>query len=392
MRVLRRILIALAIVAVVALIVAAATPIALGWTDPPVYGRQVAERALAEARASEARDWAPELLRRTETTMRINRDAELRERHRLLPLRDFRVIRVGYARAEQEARLAIAEAERRAASAEKIASDQLDRAESAIASAEEVLDAAGRQTDLRGRLARARLLYDESRLRYEGGDYPYARERAALAEAQADQVVERATAMMERYVDAGEVARWQRWIDDTVRWSKRTGQPAIVVSKDDHLLTLYERGSEVHTFPADIGLNNLEGKVRAGDHATPEGRYKVTSKRNVGQTAFYKAFMLDYPNQEDRKRFDELRRKGEIPNGAGPGNLIEIHGEGGRAKDWTRGCVAVSNEHMDQLFKRVRVGTPVTIVGGRGEGGVFSGLVRSYTSSTDGASDDTALD
>ncbi|HEX2464447.1 MAG TPA: L,D-transpeptidase [Thermoanaerobaculia bacterium] len=388
---LRRILIALAIVAVLALIVAAVTPVALGWTDPPDYGRQVAERALAEARASLARDWAPELLRRAETTMRINRDAEVLESHRLLPLRDFRVIRVGYDRAEKESRLAIAEGEKRAADLEKIASDQLDRAESAIASAEEVLDAAGRQTDLRGRLARARLLYDESRLRYEDGDFPYARDRAALAEEQAIGVVKRATAMMERYVDAGEVARWQRWIDDTIRWSKRTGEPAIVVSKDDHRLTLYQSGREVHTFPADIGLNNLNGKVRAGDHATPEGRYKVTSKRNVGQTAFYKAFMLDYPNQEDRKRFDELRRKGEIPRGAGPGNLIEIHGEGGRAKDWTRGCVAVSNDHMDKLFKLVRVGTPVTIVGGRGEGGVFSGLVRSYAT-TEGASDDTALD
>jgi L,D-peptidoglycan transpeptidase YkuD (ErfK/YbiS/YcfS/YnhG family) len=369
-RVLRRILIALAIVAVLALIVAVATPVALGWTDPPVYGRQVAERALAEARASQARDWAPELLRRAETTMRLNRDAEVQESHRLLPLRDYRVIRVGFDRAEKEARLAIAQAEKRAAEAEKIASEQLD---------------------LRGRLARARLLYDESRLRYEDGDYPYARDRAALAEAQAVGVIKRTTAMMERYVDAGEVARWQRWIDDTVRWSKRTGEPAIVVSKDDHRLTLYENGREVHTFPADIGLNNMTGKVRAGDHATPEGRYKVTSKRNVGQTAFYKALMLDYPNQEDRKRFDDLRRQGQIPRGAGPGNLIEIHGEGGRAKDWTRGCVAVSNDHMDQLFKRVRVGTPVTIVGGRGEGGVFSGLVRSYATTSD-ASNDTALD
>ena len=51
----------------------------------------------------------------------------------------------------------------------------------------------------------------------------------------------------------------------------------------------------------------------------------------------------------------------------------------------------MSNDHMDKLFKLVRVGTPVTIVGGRGEGGVFSGLVRSYAT-TDGASDDTALD
>jgi L,D-peptidoglycan transpeptidase YkuD (ErfK/YbiS/YcfS/YnhG family) len=390
-RVLRRILIALAIIALLALIVAAVTPVALGWTAPPVYGRQVAERALAEARASEARDWAPELLRRAETTMRINRDAEVLESHRLLPLRDYRVIRSVYDRAEQEARLAIAEADRRAASAEKIASDQLDSAESAIASAEEVLDHAGRQPDLRGRLTRARLLYDEARRRYEDGDFRYARDRAVLAEAQAAGVTKGTTALMERYVDAGEVARWQRWIEDTIRWSKRTGEPAIVVSKDDHRLTLYENGREVNTFPADIGVNNLPDKVRSGDHATPEGRYKVTSKRNLGQTAYYKALMLDYPNQEDRRRFDELRRKGEIPRGAGPGSLIEIHGEGGRAKDWTRGCVAVSNEHMDKLFQRVRVGTPVTIVGGRGEGGVFSGLVRSYASRGE-ASDDTALD
>jgi hypothetical protein len=389
--VLRRILITLATVALLAVIVAAATPVVLGWTTPPAHGRQAAERALAEARASEARDWAPELLRRAETTMRINRDADVLESHRLLPLRDFRVIGAGYDRAVEEARMAIDEAARRSADAEKLASDQLDRAESAIATAEAVLDAAGRQPDLRGRLARARLVYDEAQLRYEDGDFRYAHDRAGLAEAQALGVTRQTTELMQRYVDAGEVARWRRWIDDTIRWSKRTGGPAIVVSKDDHRLTLYENGREVHTFPADIGLNNLPDKVRAGDHATPEGRYKVTSKRNVGQTAYYKALMLDYPNQEDRKRFDELRRKGEIPRGAGPGSLIEIHGEGGRAKDWTRGCVAVSNEHMDALFQRVRVGTPVTIVGGRGEGGVFSGLVRSYAAQGE-TIDDTALD
>ena len=388
---LRRILISLAIVALLGLIAAAATPIVLGWTDPPVYARTVAEKALADARASTARDWAPELLRRAETSMRLNQAAELMESHRLLPLRDYRVVRIGFDRAEKEARVAIAEAERRAADSEKVASTQLELARVAIESAQDVLEAAGRQTDLRSRLARARLLYDEARHRYDDGDYPYARARAGLAAAQAVGVINRTTAMMERYVDAGEVARWQRWIDETIKWSKRTGEPAIVVSKDDHHLTLYESGREVRTWPADIGLNNMTDKSRSGDHATPEGRYKVTSKRNVGQTAYYKALMLDYPNQEDRKRFDELRRQGQIPKGAGPGSLIEIHGEGGRAKDWTRGCVAVSNDDMDQLFARVRVGTPVTIVGGRGEGGVFSKIVRDHANREDG-SDDTALD
>jgi lipoprotein-anchoring transpeptidase ErfK/SrfK len=389
--VLRRILLWSLGVAVIALLVACAIPVSLGWTTPPQYSRQAAETALAKARDSGAREWAPELLRRAETTMRLNLAEERMQSHRLLPRRDYRVARVGFGRVEHESAVATVEAIRRATSAKVVASEQLALAKEAVDDADEVLGAAGRQVDLRGRLARARILYQEAVLRFEGAEYPLAHERAALAEAQARGVVKRATAMMERYVDAGEVARWQKWMDETIHWSKRTGEPAIVVSKDDHRLTLYVKGQAVHTYPADIGTNNLSGKVRAGDSATPEGRYKVTSKRSRGQTAYYKALMLDYPNQDDRKRFEELRRKGQIPRGVGPGSLIEIHGEGGRDEDWTRGCVAVSNDHMDELFAKVRVGTPVTIVGGRGEGGVFSTLVRSYAAVSDG-SDDTAID
>ncbi|HVR28644.1 MAG TPA: L,D-transpeptidase [Thermoanaerobaculia bacterium] len=387
----RRVLFWSSIVGGVALISACATPVLLGWTAPPAQARQAAESALGKARDAGARDWAPELLRRAETTMRLNLAEERRQSQRPLPLRDFSVARAGFGRVEREAATAKSEAARRASRAEVHAADQLASTAAALDEAAEVLAAVGLQVDLRGRLARARILFEEARLRFAAGEYPLARDRAALAEAQARGVVGRATAMMERYVDAGEVARWQRWIDEAIRWSKRTGEPAIVVSKDDHRLTLYVEGRAVHTYPADIGLNNLTGKVRSGDHATPEGRYKVTSKRGIGQTAFYKALMLDYPNRDDRKRFEELRRRGQVPRGAGPGSLIEIHGDGGRDQDWTRGCVAVSNSHMDELFAKVRVGTPVTIVGGRGEGGVFSTLVRNYAAVSDG-SDDATVD
>ena len=78
---------------------------------------------------------------------------------------------------------------------------------------------------------------------------------------------------------------------------------------------------------------------------------------------FYKALLLDYPNAEDRAEFNRARRSGDLPPSAGIGGLIEIHGEGGRGRDWTRGCAAVTNRDMDELFARVGVGTPVTIVG-----------------------------
>jgi hypothetical protein len=86
--------------------------------------------------------------------------------------------------------------------------------------------------------------------------------------------------------------------------------------------------------------------------------------------------LLDYPNQADRARLARLKAAGQIARGAGPGSLIEIHGEGGRGEDWTRGCVALSNPDMDDLFGRVGVGTRVTIVGGEGKDGAFSSLVR----------------
>jgi L,D-peptidoglycan transpeptidase YkuD (ErfK/YbiS/YcfS/YnhG family) len=52
-----------------------------------------------------------------------------------------------------------------------------------------------------------------------------------------------------------------------------------------------------------------------------------------------------------------------VPANAGIGSLIEIHGEGGQGRDWTDGCVALSNSDMDRVFSHARVGTPVTIVG-----------------------------
>jgi len=42
--------------------------------------------------------------------------------------------------------------------------------------------------------------------------------------------------------------------------------------------------------------------------------------------------------------------------------LIEIHGEGGKNRDWTDGCIAMTNEDIDHLMQYSSVGMPVTIV------------------------------
>jgi len=78
-----------------------------------------------------------------------------------------------------------------------------------------------------------------------------------------------------------------------------------------------------------------------------------------------------------------MKRAGQLPRGAALGGLIEIHGEGGRGKDWTKGCVALSNDDIDDLYRKVGVGTPVTIVGGDGRG-VFAQLARESGSGSGG--------
>ncbi|MBE0564409.1 MAG: L,D-transpeptidase, partial [Krumholzibacteria bacterium] len=181
-----------------------------------------------------------------------------------------------------------------------------------------------------------------------------------------------------RFADPAQVRTWRKWVDATVARSAREKIPAIVVYKEKRLLVLYDRGRAVAVYTADMGRNRLQQKRHAGDKATPEGRYHVTAKKQGGQTRYYKALLLDYPNDEDRSRFARIRAEGGVPDGVGPGRHIEIHGHGGRERDWTDGCVALSDPDMDTLFAKVAVGTPVTIVGGDGQDGVFSSLWRDH--------------
>ncbi len=116
-------------------------------------------------------------------------------------------------------------------------------------------------------------------------------------------------------------------------------------------------------FAAELGGNGLERKLHTGDRATPEGRYKVTVKKAGGATKYYLALLIDYPNAADLRRYRAAEAGGDVRRGTGAGSLIEIHGHGGSGRDWTDGCVALTNEDMDRLYPKVRVGTPVTIVG-----------------------------
>jgi len=158
-------------------------------------------------------------------------------------------------------------------------------------------------------------------------------------------------------------ADWSTDIRETVAWSRSGQRRALVVDKLNHRVHLLQGGRTVRTYPAELGPGWIDRKVREGDRATPEGRYRVVRKKSAGQTRYHKALLLDYPNGEDAARFRRLVRAGMLPRGSRIGGLIEIHGEGGKGEDWTMGCVSLRNDHIDEVFSQLAVGTPVTIVG-----------------------------
>jgi len=166
-----------------------------------------------------------------------------------------------------------------------------------------------------------------------------------------------------RFSDPALRRQWRGMADAVIAESRDRQSFAIVVDKLRRELILYYRGLRMASYHAELGANGLRRKEYSGDRATPEGIYRVVDLKQGKRTKYYKALLIDYPNADDRIRYQAGKRRGSIPRRAGIGSLIEIHGDGGTGEDWTDGCVALSNDNMDDVFARSRLGMPVAIVG-----------------------------
>ncbi len=150
----------------------------------------------------------------------------------------------------------------------------------------------------------------------------------------------------------------------------------IVVNKKRHILYLFSGDTLMRIYPVNLGPDPLNHKIRAGDGRTPEGRYFICNKNP--NSKYYKSLGISYPSKEDAKRGLRLgfitKKQYEaivyaIDHGKRPpwftrlGGAVCIHG-GGIGWDWTRGCIALRNADVQELFEVTRVGTPVIIISG----------------------------
>ncbi len=207
------------------------------------------------------------------------------------------------------------------------------------------------------------VLVKQARLFLEQGQF----EHAIRASENAGKILLTQTALLTnelgRYADDDLIAAWRESAQRTIDWSRTHRAQVIVISKADRILTLYKNGRKILTYPIRLGSRGIRAKQHYGDGATPEGEYRIQRKRGPGQTPYFRAMILDYPNADDRRRFEEAQKAGLIPRSHHMAGLIQLHGIAQGITDQPYGSIVLDNPQIAMLFDHVAVGTPVNIVG-----------------------------
>lgn len=136
----------------------------------------------------------------------------------------------------------------------------------------------------------------------------------------------------------------------------------LLLDKSRRLLHLFQEGRIIkHSYTVALGGNPKGHKEREGDQKTPEGFYLIELKNQKSE--FYLSLRLNYPNGLDHKRAKERGIKD-------PGKDVMIHGLPNswvkrrfikHPSDWTKGCAAVTNTEISDIFATVQLGTLIEI-------------------------------
>ena len=121
----------------------------------------------------------------------------------------------------------------------------------------------------------------------------------------------------------------------------------LLVDKSDRTMRVLNAGVEIAHYQVVIGRNPVGHKRHEGDMRTPEGTYRLT-KRLCTHCTYKRAFVLDYPNAQDRTQ-------------GRTGGGILIHNGVGRFYWWTAGCIALSNADFDKLWALLPTGVYVEV-------------------------------
>jgi murein L,D-transpeptidase YafK len=135
----------------------------------------------------------------------------------------------------------------------------------------------------------------------------------------------------------------------------------ILIVKHERKLYLLRDKSPLRSYRIALGLSPTGAKEREWDFRTPEGSYIIDFRQE--HSHYFKALHISYPSSDDLKRSSALH----LP----PGRDIFIHGEPNqptkpvayyKTRDWTNGCVALSDEDLQDVWNLTAGKTRVEIV------------------------------
>jgi murein L,D-transpeptidase YafK len=132
----------------------------------------------------------------------------------------------------------------------------------------------------------------------------------------------------------------------------------IVVHKATRVMELKRGDLVLRTYRVHLGKVPVGPKLMRGDGRTPEGTYWIQSRKE--NSSFHRALKISYPNDDDRVRSRAV--------GLDPGDFIMIHGTPNGyppaklPRDWTNGCIAVTNVEIEEIWRLVDDGTGVLIL------------------------------
>ncbi|MEN6668816.1 L,D-transpeptidase family protein [Psychrobacter sp. B38] len=135
----------------------------------------------------------------------------------------------------------------------------------------------------------------------------------------------------------------------------------VLVIKSERVLKLLSGDDVISSYHIALGPDPIGHKEQEGDGRTPVGRYLLDYKNE--NSIAHRAIHVSYPNAADKARALSL--------GVDAGGDIMIHGQMNgfghlawlnQKRDWTEGCIAVTNDEMDEIMAAVNVGTLIEIV------------------------------
>ncbi|MCJ8318510.1 MAG: L,D-transpeptidase family protein [Colwellia sp.] len=134
----------------------------------------------------------------------------------------------------------------------------------------------------------------------------------------------------------------------------------VKVNKSERIMYLMSDNQIIKQYQIALGDQPKGHKQQEGDQKTPEGKYTLDYEKE--NSAYYRSMHISYPSE-----LDKVKAKKQ---GVDPGGFIMIHGQKNMSGelssfrknfDWTNGCIAISNDEMDEFMTLVSVGTTIQI-------------------------------